>query len=215
VPTNLPFPIIVCGIGDLSGHSRANVSHVLSILDPGAPVPADFDVFHPHERLELRFHDIIAEYPGMECPRVEHIEQLLQFAQQAREQPGQAHLLVHCHAGISRSPASAILMLAQLRPELPAATVIKELLPLRPRMWPNLRMIELGDALLGRDGELIRAVHSLYALMLQQDPALKALISALGRTREIEAALSNGRAEEVEEACAVNEPPSSEHLQRD
>jgi predicted protein tyrosine phosphatase len=193
VPANLPFPITICGIGDLSGYSRGGVSHVLSILDPGAPVPADFDDFGAHERLELRFHDIIAEYPGMECPQVEHIGQLLRFTQRVRELPAPAHLLVHCHAGISRSPASAILMLAQLRPELPSRTLIEELLRVRPRMWPNLRMIELGDALLGREGELVRAVQSLYALMLEQDPALKALIAALGRTREIEAAMSTGQ----------------------
>jgi hypothetical protein len=29
---------------------------------------------------------------------------------------------------------------------------------LRPRVWPNLLILELGDALLGRNGEIIAAV---------------------------------------------------------
>jgi predicted protein tyrosine phosphatase len=192
VSSDLPFPITICGIGDLSDYTRANVSHVLSILDPDAPVPADFDAFDEHDRLELRFHDIIDEYPEMQCPQVEHIEQLLRFVRQTHDRPAQTHLLVHCHAGFSRSPASAILMLAELRPELPATDVVEGLLRLRARMWPNLRMIELGDELLGRGGELIQAVHRLYGLMLRYDPALKALILAVGRGREIDAAITAG-----------------------
>ena len=57
-----PFRITVCGIEELSGHCDANVSHVLSILDPEWPVPEAFGAFGEHARLELRFHDIIDEH---------------------------------------------------------------------------------------------------------------------------------------------------------
>jgi hypothetical protein len=33
------FRITVCGIEELPGHCEAGVSHVLSILDPGSPLP--------------------------------------------------------------------------------------------------------------------------------------------------------------------------------
>jgi predicted protein tyrosine phosphatase len=206
--SSLPFQITICGMGDLSGYSRSNVSHVLSFLDPGSPAPPDFDAFGGHERLELRFHDIIDEYPDLLCPRREHIEQLLEFVREAGEQPTQMHMLVHCHAGFSRSPASAILALAALRPKLPATEIVEELLRLRRHVWPNLRMIELGDELLGRAGELIRAVHRLHALLLRRDPTLKTLIRDVGRGREVEAAIAAGK-QNCPRVAAINQPPGS------
>lgn len=44
------------------------VSHVLSILDPGSPVPEELASFSEHRRLELGFHDIIADLPAMKPP---------------------------------------------------------------------------------------------------------------------------------------------------
>ena len=54
-----PFKFSVCGIEELNRHCEAGVSHVLSILDPGWPVPEVFGVFGEHAKLELRFHDVI------------------------------------------------------------------------------------------------------------------------------------------------------------
>ena len=187
---DLPFQITVCGLGELSGHREARVSHVLSILDPGVPVPADFDSFPVHERLELRFHDIIDDQPDMQLPCAEHIERLLRFVQRLLDEPRpEKHLLVHCHAGFSRSPASALLIMAKLRPEVPAAALMLELLRIRPRVWPNLRMLEIGDGLLGRNGELIDATRRLYGSLLKRDPELKQLILDVGRARELRAAM--------------------------
>jgi predicted protein tyrosine phosphatase len=188
--TRLPFPITVCGIGELAGHSRAGVSHVLSILDPGTPIPADFGAYAEHERLELRFHDIIDEQPGMLCPDRRHIESLLRFIQGIQQEPRAAsHLLVHCHAGYSRSTAAAILILAKARPELAASELIAQLLRIRPRVWPNLRMIELGDDVLRRDGELVSATRRLHGILLERDPELRQLMLDGGRGREVSAAL--------------------------
>lgn len=44
-------------------------SHVLWILDPDWLVPEAFGSFGEHEKLELRFHDIIEDIPGMLPPR--------------------------------------------------------------------------------------------------------------------------------------------------
>jgi predicted protein tyrosine phosphatase len=106
------------------------VSHVVSILDPGASVPAA--AFAPDEHLELRFHDIIDVHPEMQCPHREHIERLLHFIHNMNR-PAKVHLLLHCHAGFSRSAAVAILILASLLPKLSAADLADELLRLRRR----------------------------------------------------------------------------------
>src|SRR5271157_4274506 len=112
-----PFMITVCGLEELAGHADRQVSHVLSILDPDQPEPEAFGGYGEHARLELKFHDIIQETPGFEAPQVEHVEKMLAFGQDLLRDPEPArHLLVHCHAGISRSTAAMTLLLAQAQP---------------------------------------------------------------------------------------------------
>src|SRR5579859_4167722 len=136
------FQITVCGIAELPNHGTVGVTHVLSILDPGFPDPDAFGAFGEHERLELRFHDIVDELPGMRLPQREDVAALLSFGRDLMREP-HAHLLVHCHMGISRSTASMALILAQARPDRPASEAMAEVRRIRPRIWPNLRIIEL------------------------------------------------------------------------
>ena len=94
----------------------------------------------------------------MVLPQQEHVEQLLAFGRDLLAEPRpSAHLLVHCHAGVSRSTASMSLILAQALPDRPAAAILGEVLRIRPQTWPNLRILEFGDRLLSRNGELARA----------------------------------------------------------
>jgi predicted protein tyrosine phosphatase len=184
-----PFRITVCGLDELPDHSELGVSHVLSILDPDWPVPDVFGSFGEHARLELRFNDIIEELPGQVAPRRAQVEQVLAFGRDLLVEPsGRASLLVHCHAGISRSTASMILILAQARPELPAETVAQEVLRIRDKAWPNLRVIELGDALLGRSGEIVAAAQGIYGAQLLRRPELAAMMADGGRMREVASA---------------------------
>jgi predicted protein tyrosine phosphatase len=107
---------------------------------------------------------------------------------QAGDEPGETHLLVHCHAGVSRSTAAAILLLAQHDPARPARDVVGQVIRSRPRAWPNLRIVELGDALLGRNGEIVAAVRALYRLALDREPGLAEAMIEGGRGREVAAA---------------------------
>ncbi|WP_298284272.1 tyrosine phosphatase family protein [Acidocella sp.] len=183
----LPFKLIICGLDELPAHSGAPVTHVLSILDPAHPVPEIFGAFGEHEKLELRFDDIITEQPGKIMPQSSDIEALLSFGRGFDPSRG-AQFLVHCHAGVSRSTASAALLIAQAQPDLPAARIFDHLAALRPRLWPNLRLIELGDARLHRQGELIEGAARIYARQLLRDPSLLKYFRALGRQRELKAA---------------------------
>src|SRR3546814_4806738 len=141
----VPFGITVCGIEELGGFCEAGVSHVLSILDPDFPPPPAFGAYGEHERLELRFHDIIDERQGMILPQPADVELLLGFGRDLmREPPARGHLLVHCHAGISRSTAAMVLILAQARPDRPAAEAMAEIRRIRPQAWPTLRNAEIG-----------------------------------------------------------------------
>ena len=193
VETIAPFRISVCGIEELTGHCETGVSHVLSILDPEWPVPEAFGAFGEHEKLELRFHDVIEAAPGVVPPREEHVTALLLFGRDlAAQPPPSAHLLVHCHAGISRSTATMALVLAQTLPHLPADRIMAEILRIREKAWPNLRLIEMGDAALGRGGTLVAAAHEVYRLQLDARPHLAGFMEQAGRGREVRAAREAG-----------------------
>jgi predicted protein tyrosine phosphatase len=181
------FRITVCGIAELAGHGAAGVTHVLSLLDPDFPDPDAFGAFGEHERVDLRFHDITEPQPEMKLARHEDVVALLRFGRDLARIP-EAHLLVHCHMGISRSTAAMALILAQARPDRPAREAFAEVRRIRPRLWPNLHVIELGDALLGRKGELVAAAIARYRHVIGRRPDVGMMMTAMGRGREVEAA---------------------------
>ncbi len=185
---NPPFAITVCGIEELAGHGALGATHVLSILDPDHPVPEAFGTFGEHAKLELRFHDIIEPRPHEILPGPAHVDAILAFGHTLHT--GRSSLLVHCHAGISRSTASMAVLIAQAMPEASAETVLRIVHGIREKAWPNLRLMELGDAALGRGGALVRATHALHRLQLEVRPHIGEFMTNLGRAREVEAARS-------------------------
>jgi predicted protein tyrosine phosphatase len=186
----VPYGVTICGIAELGEHCAAGVTHVLSILDPEWPDPPAFETFAPHRRLALRFHDIIEPTPGMYAPSREDVERLLVFGREIGE-PAGSHFLIHCHAGVSRSTAATALILAQAHPDRPASEALDAVVRMRPRAWPNLRMLEFGDALLGRDGEIVAAAGAMYRRALDREPVLRETMIDHGRGREVIAALNS------------------------
>ena len=185
-----PFRTTICGIPELGEHRGAGVTHVLSILDPDWPDPPAFQDFPPHQRLSLRFHDVIEPALDRLAPNRDDVVRLLAFGRELAEAPG-SHLLVHCHAGVSRSTASTALILAQTAPDRSAREIFERVGELRPRVWPNLRILELGDALLGRGGEIVAAVGALYRRHLEREPEFGELMIDNGRGREVFVALNS------------------------
>jgi predicted protein tyrosine phosphatase len=90
---------------------------------------------------------------------------------------------------VSRSTASAALILAQARPDRAARDALDAVAQLRPRAWPNLRILEFGDDLLGRNGEIVAAVAAIYRRVLDRDPMMQEAMIDGGRSREVLAAL--------------------------
>ncbi len=194
MPADAPFTITVCGLDELPGHADREVSHVLSILDPGQPEPEAFGGYGEHARLELNFHDIIVDTPSFVVPQPEHAAKILEFGEDLLRDPESVrHLLVHCHMGISRSTASMTLLLAQAQPQLGADEVLAQVLHIRDQAWPNLRVLMLGEELLGRPGEFSGAVGAIYKLQLKRRPELQRLFIEGGRTLEVELAHASKR----------------------
>jgi predicted protein tyrosine phosphatase len=182
--------LTVCGLDELDYHSARGVTHVLSILDPDWPEPESLWAYDPHRHTTLRFHDKIQPGPDLLLPQTEHVEAILNFGRSlmadAERQP--AHLLVHCHAGISRSTAAMAMLLAQADPGEDEDTVFACIQDLRPQAWPNSLMIGFADELLGREGRLSSALSRFHARQLRKQPGTEQLMRKYGRGREVEMA---------------------------
>lgn len=179
--------LTICGLDELCTFQDAAVSHVLSILDPTHPDPGDFAAYGPHKRLTLRFDDIIDPLPGMAMPQRRHVEQLLEFGVGLAAEEGDplCHLLVHCHAGISRSTASMVTLLAEARPAMDEDAIFAHLREIRPQAWPNSVMLGFADDLLDRKGRLVAALRRHYREQMRLKPDLTVMIARVGRDREI------------------------------
>jgi predicted protein tyrosine phosphatase len=181
---SVPFSALtVCGLDELDNHAGRGVTHVLSILDPDWPEPEAFLAFDPHSRATLRFHDAIEPGPGVVLPERADVEAILAFGREAGDV---RHLLIHCHAGISRSTAAMLMILAQAHPSESEEAVVERLLSIRPQAWPNSRMIAFADELLGRDGRLNAALNRIYARRLKAQPEYVQLMRSGNRGREVE-----------------------------
>jgi predicted protein tyrosine phosphatase len=177
----------ICGLDELATLS-SGATHILSILDPDFPDPHSAAVEF-QARLCLRFHDIITPEPGLIAPEPRHINELLAFGRGVR--PSNApHLLVHCHMGVSRSPAAMAALLAQANPEADERALISHIADLRPQAWPNLLMVTLADEQLHRGGRLVAALKPLYQRQIRGNPALADQMIRYGRAAEVELAMS-------------------------
>lgn len=181
----VPYRLTICGLTELGQHAGAGVTHVLSILDPEHPDPDDFAAYPPHRRLLWRFHDVIAEQPGMVPPTQATVQAVLTFGEASRRQPID-HLLVHCHMGISRSTAAAAILLAQDNPGR-EVEVFAAIRTVRPRSWPNSRMIALADRMLDRGGALEDAMRGHHLAVATSFPDLARLLRQGERAHEVPA----------------------------
>ena len=184
--------LTVCGLDDLESHAERGVTHVLSILDPDRADHPAFARYGDPRRLTLRFHDEIEAGPGVVLPERGDVEAILAWGREAfAAVPGgdgapDGHMLVHCHMGISRSTAAMTMLLAQAHPEDSEAEIVARVRTIRPIAWPNLRMIEFADAILGRAGRLVAAATTLYAGNLARRPDLAEVMTRLNRAREVD-----------------------------
>src|SRR5439155_26018743 len=87
-----------------------------------------------------------------------------------------------------RRTAAAALILMQANPEWPASAALDAVAAIRPRAWPNLLILEFGDALLGRNGEIVAAAGAIYRRVLARDPEFGDQMIDAGRDREVSAA---------------------------
>lgn len=188
----LPYRITICGLSELCYHADAGITHVVSILDPAYPDPDDFQRYRAHRRVVWRFDDVVEVGNGFAAPTVQNVQAVLDLGRELAAEPVE-QLLIHCHAGVSRSTATAVILMVQHNPGH-EARAFAELAALRPRSWPNALMLRIADDLLGRDGALLDALREHQRQITRQLPEFAELLSRCGRAHEI---------------AALNQPPPS------
>lgn len=147
--------IAVCGLGELPSYLDTGPSHVISLVDPGLSFQK-LSCAH----LLLRLHDIDQHLPGHDAPTRSDAEAVLSFVSGLLDLRDGFSLVVHCHAGISRSSASALAAMLVLEERLDPAEAVVALAEHRPMMWPNALLTGHYDRALGLDGSLIEAVQT-------------------------------------------------------
>jgi tetratricopeptide (TPR) repeat protein/predicted protein tyrosine phosphatase len=183
----LKVETIIRGLDELGDGSPSEFSHVMSILDPGAPDPVWPEGWGSLGKLVLRFHDATVASPTATMFATEHLEALLCFADQMAAADAGA-LVLHSTLGMSRSTACAVILQAHLESHLSGVALFSEILKIRDIAWPNLHIVELGDARLGRGGDLIAGAHAVYRYQLQRHPDWAERLTRAGRGREVAAA---------------------------
>jgi predicted protein tyrosine phosphatase len=190
--TPIGFSVLtICGIDELPEHGPRAVTHVLSLLDPSWPELTGFQGYGTHRRTTLRFHDAIDPGPGMTLPTRDNVGEILNFGEEIAAETGAAaarHLLVHCHAGISRSTAAMVSLLAQIDPREDEDRLFERVRQIRPQAWPNSLMIGYADDIMGREGRLVGALRRHYGLQLRQRPEIAGWMRHLARDRELDMA---------------------------
>lgn len=134
----------------LSSGSR----HLVSLLSAAG----DFvrpDMIAPADHLLLTMNDIVEARDGMTLPGRGHVEKLLAYAERwDRATP----LVIHCLAGISRSPAAAYIVAAAANPRRDEKELAWTLRRVSPSATPNRRLVEIADSILARNGRMIAAI---------------------------------------------------------
>lgn len=145
--------IVVCPLHEVEDAIRRDrPSHVISLGSPGAEVP---NLPSDLTRLVLTFHDIAEPMEGLQPVTAEQVRELLDFAE---TWPGDTPLLIHCWAGVSRSPAAAYAVACMIAGPAATQNLARRLRAAAPFATPNPRVIALADAILGRSGAMSRAI---------------------------------------------------------
>jgi len=133
--------------------ARQPVDHVLALIAPDART-ARLD----RPATVLRFNDVVEPRPGLIEPTASTIREIIALG---RSLPSAATLLVHCYAGVSRSPAAAYILACATAAAGQEAALADFLRAASPSATPNALMVALADEILDRGGAMTRAIQTI------------------------------------------------------
>jgi len=139
---------------------KKQVPHLISISDPEDGPPQEV-LNHPGRTIALMFHDQSSPRTGVVLPTRRDVYEIVKFAEVIK--PGE-YVMCHCNAGISRSSAAALTIIAsKLEPSAQSAMdAVTEVMRIKSIIHPNKLMVSFADDILGYDGNLMRAHASTF-----------------------------------------------------
>ena len=140
--------------------SKFGPTHAIITADPGTNVivrriPSLTLKFHDIRRQGDPLHQTLAQHGSAVPPAEDHVLAIIEFG---RDLPPDARLLCCCTAGLSRSPAAALIVMA-LRLPGREGEAFRSLMAIRPRSTPNPIMVAIADDLIGAGGRLIGSLR--------------------------------------------------------
>jgi len=131
-------PIHVTSMIEAVG-SQARHGAVITIEDPDCSF--GFRVSNGMPQLVLAFHDVTSVRGQWIAPGLDHVKQAIEFARKHRG----SSLLIHCHAGISRSPAIALAIIADRLGPGRETEAVSYLHAKLSNIEPNLRIVACAE----------------------------------------------------------------------
>jgi predicted protein tyrosine phosphatase len=147
--------LLVCPLSALDASLRDHgPSHMVSLLSPEHMIetPKGFD---PTYHLRLGIDDVGDPANADNPPGRAHVERLLAFG---RGWDGRSPLLIHCWAGISRSMASAFILLCDRLGQVREMDIALAMRRRAPHANPNTLLVRHADEALGREGRMVKAL---------------------------------------------------------
>ena len=148
--------IEVCSLGAVREADVEAYDGIITIENSGIKEPFRVESGYPPQCV-LTFDDVTTPGDSWLLPDERHVCSALAFARQW-DQP---FLLIHCNAGMSRSPAMALAILADWLGEGKEDKAVRELLKVARLCTPNRLVVEIADRVLARDGSLLKAAEKL------------------------------------------------------
>lgn len=150
--------LYVCSLTKVCETVRASgAQSLVTILTAGASLMRPCEIAK-ERHLRIAVSDIEAPREGHILPGDEHIDRLLAFLEQWDRS---APMVIHCYAGVSRSPAAAYVAACALSPRRCELDLAHELRRASPTATPNRRLVALADERLGRHGRMNDAIAAI------------------------------------------------------
>ena len=154
------YPSIqICSLGAAREIDHSTYDGVITIEDSLVDDPLRIDE-SDCPQLVLCFDDIATPKDEWVLPKKRHIHSALQFADELEG----TSLLIHCHAGISRSSAIALAIIAKGLGPGKEKQAFKELERVNPNCAPNALLVWFTDEILDRGGALYKMANSMVRL---------------------------------------------------
>ena len=147
--------ILICNRSRAARIKRRDWSGVLTFADPSQREVLRFHKWPHPEHQVIRCEDLDEPTAGFVTPTVDQVERVIEFGRKHAT----GRLLIHCNAGISRSTAAGLAILADRLGAGREADALAAMIELRHEGVPNLLMVQYADDLLGRSGALLRVVR--------------------------------------------------------